>query len=208
MVWWWRQSVDVHRTRRARTGTRSRVEDRIVAQCGGVYGPYIGRWFASKSETDIEHIVARSEAHDSGLCAADGATKRRFSHDLINLTLASPSVNRYQKRDHDAAQWLPKRNRCWFAARVVAVRQKYELTIDRAEPDTLERVLAECASTGMVVLPRGSVPVGAAGASAQTPEAIAEWDEDRNGFVSCAEARAHGIAPVRSGSRKEAGWPL
>ena len=42
------------------------VEDRIVAQLGGVYGPYTGRWFASDSETDIEHIVARSEAHDSG----------------------------------------------------------------------------------------------------------------------------------------------
>ena len=47
------------------------VEDRIVAELGGVYGPYTGRWFASKSDTDIEHMVARSEAHDSGLCAAD-----------------------------------------------------------------------------------------------------------------------------------------
>ena len=38
------------------------VEDRLVSRLGGVYGPYTGRWFASKSETDIEHIVARSEA--------------------------------------------------------------------------------------------------------------------------------------------------
>ena len=30
------------------------VEDRIVTELGGVYGPYTGRWFASKSETDIE----------------------------------------------------------------------------------------------------------------------------------------------------------
>ena len=42
------------------------VEDRIVDELGGVYGPYTGRWFASKSDTDIEHMVARSEAHDSG----------------------------------------------------------------------------------------------------------------------------------------------
>ena len=27
------------------------VEDRIVAGLGGVYGPYTGRWFASKSDT-------------------------------------------------------------------------------------------------------------------------------------------------------------
>ena len=50
------------------------VEPQIVAQQGGnIYGPYTGTWFASTAETDIEHIVARSEAHDSGLCAADAA---------------------------------------------------------------------------------------------------------------------------------------
>ena len=47
------------------------VESQIVAQQGGrIYSPYSGRYFASTGETDIEHIVARSEAHDSGLCAA------------------------------------------------------------------------------------------------------------------------------------------
>ena len=61
--------------------------------------------------------LARSEAHDSGLCAADSATRRRFATDLLNLTLAGPRVNRYQKVDHDAAEWLPSQNRCWFAAR-------------------------------------------------------------------------------------------
>ncbi|MCY4582730.1 MAG: hypothetical protein OXE50_08035, partial [Chloroflexi bacterium] len=55
------------------------VEPRIVADMGGIiYGPYTGTWFDSTTQTDIEHIVARSEAHDSGLCAVDAATKRRF----------------------------------------------------------------------------------------------------------------------------------
>ena len=80
------------------------VEARIVAVLGGVYGPYTGRWFASPRDTDIEHIVARSEAHDSGLCAADAARQRRFASDLLNLTLASPAVNRTQKGDKDAAE--------------------------------------------------------------------------------------------------------
>ena len=71
------------------------VEPRIVAQLGGiVYGPYTGRYFTDTGQTDIEHIVARSEAHDSGLCAASAATRRRFAADLRNLTLAGPSVNR------------------------------------------------------------------------------------------------------------------
>ena len=128
------------------------VEPRIVAGMGGViYGPYTGRRFSNMRQTDIEHIVARSEAHDSGLCAASDDTRARFSSDVLNLTLASPQVNREQKRAYDAAEWLPQQNRCWFADRVVQVRQKYALTIDRAEADALERVLSGCASVDMVV---------------------------------------------------------
>ena len=81
------------------------VESRIVAGRGGrVYGPYTGRHFASRRETDIEHMVATSEAHDSGLCAADAATKRRLASDMLNLTLASPSVNRHSKSGKDAGE--------------------------------------------------------------------------------------------------------
>ena len=132
------------------------VEDRIIAELGGVYGPYTGRWFANKRETDIEHIVARSEAHDSGLCAADEATRRRFATDLLNLTLASPGVNRNQKRARDAAEWLPDRNRCWFADRSLAVRRKYGLTIDQREADALEGVLSGCQSTDLACWPTAS----------------------------------------------------
>ena len=138
------------------------VEDRIVAELGGVYGPYTGRWFASTSETDIEHVMARSEAHDSGLCAADPARRRRFATDLLNLTLAGPRVNRYEKVDRDAAEWLPAQNRCWFAARVIAVRQRYGLTIDRREADALDQVLAGCSSTELIRFARGEVPATAA----------------------------------------------
>ena len=80
-------------------------------------------------------IVARSEAHDSGLCATDAATKRQFASDLLNLTLASAEVNRSEKSRKDATEWLPDLNRCWFASRVVEVRQQYALTIDRSERD-------------------------------------------------------------------------
>ena len=112
-----------------------------------------------------------------------------------NLTLAGPNVNRYQKVDKDGAERLPAQNRCWFAARVIAVRQKYRLTIDQREADALDRVLAACASTKLITFPRGSVPAAAAPAGG-TDESMAAWDDDRNGRVSCAEAHAHGIAPV------------
>lgn len=114
---------------------------------GRIYGPYEDRYFGSTSETDIEHIVARSEAHDSGLCRANASKRRAFSEDLLNLTLASPRVNRYRKGDKDAGEWLPEHHRCWFADRVVQVKRRYSLTVDRREADALKRVLADCEST-------------------------------------------------------------
>ena len=83
------------------------VEDDIVRDLGGIYSPYTCETFDSDTQTDIEHIVARSEAHDSGLCSADDATRTGFARDLLNLTLASPSLNRSQKSDKDAAEWMP-----------------------------------------------------------------------------------------------------
>ena len=126
------------------------VESRIVESMqGNIYGPYTGTCFNSTRETDIEHIVARSEAHDSGMCAETVERRKEFARDLLNLTLASPGVNRDQKGDRDAADWLPDVNQCWFADRVVQVKAKYNLTVDPAERDALEQVLSACESTAM-----------------------------------------------------------
>ena len=130
----------------------------MVDALGGAYSPYTGEWFKSQSETDIEHIVARSEAHDSGLCAASPDRRREFASDPLNLTLASPALNRREKSDRDAGEWLPESNRCWFAARVVAVKRKYALTVDVVEAAALERVLRRCPSTAMQLSPRPGTP--------------------------------------------------
>ena len=121
------------------------VEDDIIAGLGGIVSPYTCAQFGSSRETEIEHMVAVAQAHDSGLCMADQQTKRRFAADLRNLTLAAPAVNR-KKGARDAAEWLPETNRCWFAGRVVEVRKAYALTIDRREAAALESVLSDCSA--------------------------------------------------------------
>jgi len=190
------------------------VEPRIVDTVGTIYGPYTGTCFDSIRETDIEHIVARSEAHDSGLCGADAATRRAFARDLLNLTLASPRVNRHQKVDKDVAEWTPMLNACWFVERTIEVRRKYALTIDAAEAEAAERVLSGCASTEMVIAcdgvaedpftrPRAlrtAILTKALEQHAETDvDALALWDDNGNGRITCAEARRHGIAPVERG---------
>ncbi len=124
------------------------VEPKIAEQLGKIISPYTGECFSNLRQTQIEHIVAIYEAHKSGLCSADMATRRAFGSDLLNLTLAAPSVNR-KKGAKDATEWMPQRNSCWFAHRVLQVRLKYQLTIDRREADALEAVLAACPSVEM-----------------------------------------------------------
>ncbi len=180
------------------------VEWDIIAGIGKIYGPYTGQCFASARETDIEHIVPLSEAHDSGLCSASVATKARFARDVLNLTLASPQVNRYEKGAKDAAEWQPRRNACWFVNRTLEVRRKYALSIDRREAVAIDRTLAACASTEIVVLDCG-LPAETRNIPQRLPprhndsDALARWDTNGNGQITCAEARRHGIAPVPRG---------
>ena len=178
------------------------VEPKIVTELGKIYSPYTGQCFGSIRQTDIEHIVARSEAHDSGLCRADIATRKRFSSDLLNLTLASPTLNRQQKRAYDAAEWMPEINRCWFANRVLQVRLKYGLSIDRREAEALERTLSACTTVEIEksdCVAVSDLPASRPAASSEDAEALRLWDDNRNGRITCREARRHGIAPVPRG---------
>ena len=90
---------------------------------------------------DVEHIVALAEAHDSGL---EPAQMLEFSGDPSNLTVAAPRENRVAKSDKDAADYLPPRNRCWFAGRVLNVKSRWGLTVDVAEAVALIGALAGC----------------------------------------------------------------
>ena len=110
--------------------------------------PYIkGVRIRTIRDTDIEHIVAASEAHDSGMCKADVATRKRFAADLDNLTLALPYVNQRVKIGKDAAEWLPEKKRRWYANTIRKVKTKYGLSVDAAERDALAALLPNCGGT-------------------------------------------------------------
>lgn len=137
---------------RAEYGRRySKKEDDIVKNMNGlIYSPYEKKYFNNTKETDIEHIVSLSEAHDSGLCKRNEENKKEFAEDLGNLTLASPKYNRQIKKDKDIGEHIPQYNQCWYADRVVQIKGKWELTVDEIEAEALERVLSECPSTDMI----------------------------------------------------------
>ena len=98
---------------------------------------------------------ALAEAYDSGLPEAE---YRTFAGDLDNLTIAAPSVNRNEKSDRDAGDWMPEMNQGWFAATVVAVKQKYQLSVNPAERDALVAMLGADSSRTVMC---GTEPVSA-----------------------------------------------
>ena len=189
------------------------VERVIIERLGRIYSPYTGHCFASQRETDIEHIVALSEAHDSGLCEPVPNVmqlRRSLASDPLNLTLASPQVNRSQKKHYDGAEWMPPMNKCWFAQRIVEVRRKYGLTIDRREAQALERILSSCSSVEMESIDCATPPSDSAASDADSrplasSSALNAYDDDGNGRITCAEARRHGLAPV---SRSHPAYPF
>ena len=175
------------------------VEDEIVSIMGGlVYGPYTGRYFDNDRETDIEHIVAASEGHDSGLCKEPISKRIQFATDQLNLTLAAPEINRCGKKGKcglDPAEWMPEKNKCWFANRVIEIKTKYNLSVDQKEANALGAELAKCKSVEMVFYPvKGNSAID----NLRNIDPLTLYDTNKNGRITCSEAKAHGIAPVAS----------
>ena len=103
------------------------LEDAVFAALGDkLYEAYTGVYYDHVRDIQVDHIVAKREAHDSGGCAWAPSLRREFARDLDNLALASPTLDLGIKAGNDAAEWLPDFNRCWYAGAVVAVRRKYD----------------------------------------------------------------------------------
>ena len=120
---------------------------------GGIYGPYENSCFDSYRDVQVEHIVSRNEAHKSGMCERDIVERYKLGNDLLNLTLASGSVNRF-KSNKDPGEWEPDHNKCWYVYRVIEVKRKYDMSIDERERDAMKRILADCSVEDLYLIPR------------------------------------------------------
>ena len=116
--------------------------------------PYTGLTFDS-SNCDVDHIVAAKEAHESGGYNWSVATRQQFGNDELNLVATRACVNR-SKGSRDAAEWsdvqsgacagatLTTEGRCFWAARTVAVKHRYNLALDTSEHTAVEAGLNQC----------------------------------------------------------------
>ncbi|AYN40930.1 HNH endonuclease [Streptomyces dangxiongensis] len=124
--------------------------------------PYSGKeitYRRGRSQVDIDHVVALSDAWQKGAKYWDPGKRIALANDPLNLLAVDASTNR-GKGDGDAATWLPpdKAYRCTYVAAQVAVKKKYGLWVTAAEKSAMRKVLATCPDQK---LPTGGNPTSA-----------------------------------------------
>ena len=98
-------------------------------------------------EVQIDHVVALSNAWQTGAFKLSADQRRALANDPLNLFAVQGRLNS-QKGDGDAATWLPplKSFRCIYVAQQIAVKAKYSLWVVRPEKAAMSAILAKCPS--------------------------------------------------------------
>jgi hypothetical protein len=111
----------------------------------------------TSDDVQIDHVVALSNAWQTGAQQLDPDTRERLGNDPLNLRATIGEVNQ-EKGDGDAATWLPPARDFWceYVAQQVAVKAKYRLWVTAAERDAIARVLGSC--PGQPLPPDSGIP--------------------------------------------------
>ena len=96
-------------------------------------------------EVQIDHVVALSNAWQTGAFKLSADQRKALANDPMNLFAVKGRLNS-QKGDGDAATWLPplKSFRCSYIAQQIAVKAKYSLWVVAPEKAAMSAILAKC----------------------------------------------------------------
>jgi hypothetical protein len=99
----------------------------------------------TSSDIQIDHLVALSNAWQTGAFMLTADQRKAFANDPLNLLAVKGKLNS-QKGESDAATWLPplKSYRCDYVSRQIAVKMKYKLWFTAPEKEAMIRILKTC----------------------------------------------------------------
>jgi hypothetical protein len=136
---------------------KSRTRDCVVLS-GTLSDRYSGesinfvRGNVTSMEVQIDHVVALSNAWQTGAFQLTLAQRTALANDPLNLFAVKGRLNS-QKGEGDAATWLPplKNFRCAYVAQQIAVKAKYSLWVVAPEKAAMLNILAKCPTQGVPV---------------------------------------------------------
>ena len=116
-----------------------------------------GEQYGLASSVAVAFGVPLAEAWDSGARAWTTSRRQAFANDLgyaHSLSAMTPAANT-ARADKDPAQWQPSwvAARCGYAARWVAVKYRWRLSVDPAERTALSDVLTGTCGLSKLTLP-------------------------------------------------------
>jgi hypothetical protein len=116
---------------------------------GTVFDYYTGELVAYNDKVsggglDVDHVVAKGDAWESGGYAWDGDDWVKFANDPNELLTVSASINR-QKGDKNAAEWLPPNEsfQCKYVIYQVNIKYDYKLSVTVSEKAVIDRTLGD-----------------------------------------------------------------
>ena len=99
----------------------------------------------NSSDVQIDHVVALSNAWQTGAQQLTYQERVAFANDPLGLLAVDGSLNQ-QKGDGDAATWLPPNRSFWceYVSIQVLVKERWRLWLTPPEHATIERILDAC----------------------------------------------------------------
>ena len=185
-----------------------------VVISGILNDPYTGkvinfmRGKDTSEQVQIDHVVALSDAWQSGAQEISAQERLQLANDPENLLAVDGPANQ-QKSDSDAATWLPANAsfRCPYVARQIRVKAKYHLWVKPAEKEAMINVLTPCAGAAEAPAPKSAPDTPAPAVPADTPAPVPQVDAPpaQNpapalAFQTCADARAAGYRNMHRGT--------
>lgn len=181
-----------------------------VVISGILNDPYTGkiinfiRGKDTSEQVQIDHVVALSDAWQSGAQEISAQERLQLANDPENLLAVDGPANQ-QKSDSDAATWLPANAsfRCSYVARQIRVKAKYHLWVKPAEKEAMINVLTPC--TGAAAKPAPDTPAPVVPTDAPAPMPQVDTPPAQNpapalAFQTCADARAAGYRNMHRGA--------
>ncbi|CAE6453005.1 unnamed protein product [Rhizoctonia solani] len=127
------------------------AEVTVDAACKAIAGAWVsdydGTLIVDPSGLDIDHTVPLKEAWQAGAWNWTSARRREFANDLIRPQLIAVSArSNRMKGDKDPSKWMPSNLsfHCTYIRAWIQVKYFYELTVDQAEKEALEKFINNC----------------------------------------------------------------
>lgn len=118
-----------------------------------------GQWFSyydhktwtESGDVDIDHLVALAEAWGSGARGWSADTRTRYANDLGDsraLVAVTDNVNQ-SKSARDPSEWMPEFERCRYIGEWVAIKSRWDLSVDAKEKSALVSLSKSCPNAAL-----------------------------------------------------------